>query len=562
MDWSHNNNYYSVLDLDYDNVKKVDVENLDRSKSLGKYWGEIAKLLHKVTWLPEGNEDSYISGFTHIGKENAFCEVAEDEEMKKTKTMKEKLSIRIDSNEIGSDNVTYTKKVRFYPTKLQKEVFRNCCIGANYYYNKTISYLMEQRNTILEKLYGLVNEYKLRYKQANYLVDESKLIPNFRDVRNKLIIKVVDMNEINEWEKLIPSHVKATAIQDAFTSFDVNIKKHLIHYSTRKSSAIRNKTDSFEYNMFEIKERTKLKSFAISYRAIFLANQTIMPRLTENDKFHIKKRKLNSLLNKHIGDSRVVYEYPNRWFLCLSMEKPTYNILNKPNSIVTLDPGVRTFQTFYSPQGIAGKIGNDLHKKIYSINTQIDNMQSCHDKSKASKYNRKRRNLRRKMQRLRNKIHHCVNDLHKKTASYLVNNFSTILIPKTNISDMVKTLPPKVNRNLLALSHYKFRSYLKFKASYTNCNVLEVSEAYTSKTCASCGIEHTNLGGDKIFTCPNKKCSYELDRDIHGARNIYIRNITQSGLMNAKELLKLVKDNDKKSSLSQTSKGSLRSIIH
>ena len=75
-----------------------------------------------------------------------------------------------------------------------------------------------------------------------------------------------------------------------------------------------------------------------------------------------------------------------------------------------------------------------------------------------------------------------------------------------------------------ALSHFLFKERLKSKASEYNCIVKIVDESYTSKTCGKCGELNENLGGSKVFKCPQYMCLYRMDRDIHGARNIYIKN--------------------------------------
>jgi putative transposase len=43
-------------------------------------------------------------------------------------------------------------------------------------------------------------------------------------------------------------------------------------------------------------------------------------------------------------------------------------------------------------------------------------------------------------------------------------------------------------------------------------------------TCGHCG-QIKKVGSDKIYSCNH--CGYVVDRDIHGARNICIKTITQ-----------------------------------
>ena len=59
------------------------------------------------------------------------------------------------------------------------------------------------------------------------------------------------------------------------------------------------------------------------------------------------------------------------------------------------------------------------------------------------------------------------------------------------------------------------------KAEEIGKQVFIVSEAYTSKTCSWCGWINRKLGGKKIFKC--RRCNLCLDRDINGARGIFLR---------------------------------------
>ena len=115
-----------------------------------------------------------------------------------------------------------------------------------------------------------------------------------------------------------------------------------------------------------------------------------------------------------------------------------------------------------------------------------------------------------------------IDELHKKTASFLVRSFENILIPTFETSQMSRKLHSKTARSMLTFAHYRFKQFLKAKAEEYSANVVEVSEAYTSKTCSYCGKIH-NIGSKKLLKC---SCNARIDRDINGARGILLRALT------------------------------------
>ncbi|PIK87931.1 transposase IS605, partial [Synechococcus sp. 65AY6A5] len=73
------------------------------------------------------------------------------------------------------------------------------------------------------------------------------------------------------------------------------------------------------------------------------------------------------------------------------------------------------------------------------------------------------------------------------------------------------------------------KQLLKFQAKKKNVVVVEVSEAYTSKTCTKCGHIHTKLGGAKVFRCP--KCNHRLPRDWQGALGVMLRALRDTAFL-------------------------------
>ena len=54
-------------------------------------------------------------------------------------------------------------------------------------------------------------------------------------------------------------------------------------------------------------------------------------------------------------------------------------------------------------------------------------------------------------------------------------------------------------RQMLTLSHYKLKKFIKHKANEFHKIVIDVNEAYTSKTVSWTGEIINNLGGSKII---------------------------------------------------------------
>ena len=86
-----------------------------------------------------------------------------------------------------------------------------------------------------------------------------------------------------------------------------------------------------------------------------------------------------------------------------------------------------------------------------------------------------------------------------------------------------KKISRQTKRLMYAFKFYQFRSRLKDKCEEKDCELLVVTEEFTSKTCGCCGELNESLGGSKVFRCPN--CKVEMDRDDNGARNILIKNL-------------------------------------
>lgn len=223
--------------------------------------------------------------------------------------------------------------------------------------------------------------------------------------------------------------------------------------------------------------------------------------------------------------------------------------------IVALDPGEKIFMTFYSLNKY-GKISENNRIWIIKIYRKIRKLQSILDKNRNKNYRRikHKKSIKRKIHKLYQKIKNKINEIHKKTAKYLCENYERILIPSFETKPMIsknryekeknkieeikdqeekrnkmkklnktKKMSEEIKFVIGMESHYKFKEYLKAKAKEYRTVVTEIDESYTSKACSKCG-ELSDTYVNRIKIC---KCGYKIDRDINGARNILIKSIRE-----------------------------------
>ena len=187
-----------------------------------------------------------------------------------------------------------------------------------------------------------------------------------------------------------------------------------------------------------------------------------------------------------------------------------------------LDPGIRSFLTGYSPDGRAFDIGNTDISRLYRLCLALDKLIGRTQQRRKFK----RKGMLRAQVRARAKIRAIVDEVHWKTIRYLCTRYDDIVIPKFEVSQMVRRgsrrIRSKTARAMLTWSHYRFRCRLLEKASQFGCRVHVKTEEYTSKTCTACGNVKVDLGGAKSYRCAN--CGVKIDRDLNGARNIFLKN--------------------------------------
>jgi putative transposase len=204
----------------------------------------------------------------------------------------------------------------------------------------------------------------------------------------------------------------------------------------------------------------------------------------------------------------------------LSHKQSRKNLFQTKKDIVSLDPGVRTFQTGYCSNEMLelGKNCSTVLKEKLLLLDKIDRRRKTEPLAKGR--------LDKKYDQIQRKITNLVDELHFKTINHLYKNYHTIVIGKMSTQSIVKgkMISKMTKRILLAMRHYEFRNRLKAKCVEYKIQFYEVDESYTTMTCSVCGKINRKVGASEIFRCIRPTCGIEMKRDFNGGRGIFLKN--------------------------------------
>jgi len=148
--------------------------------------------------------------------------------------------------------------------------------------------------------------------------------------------------------------------------------------------------------------------------------------------------------------------------------------------------------------------------------------------SRCKRYSRRWCKLRRTKWRVQERTHRRIKDLNHKITRIAINwclehGIKTLIIGDLyGIADSTKDrLPRQVRQKISQWGFYTQKQYLIYKGKEVGIDVVEVDEAYTSKTCPRCG--YRNRPKNRNYSCG--QCGLTCHRDIVGACNILCRYI-------------------------------------
>ena len=508
-----------------------EVESTLKGEAFKPFWTNSSKEISEKLWLPiqtdfQDLDSSSLSGCLVNLMQNSHTSIKKTNQLNQRcylTSWKSLQSLQPDTTVVGN---TKMLKIRMIPSTPQKLLFNKCFQAYRFFYNKAIHEINRRYHEKLHYFRNLNhcilcsnpkhdNTFLCEKHQKNKIPWKLEItLPSIRKAIMKSDKEIKAENDPkNMWQLEIPYDTRQLAIKDAIGAY---------------TSALSLKSKGLN-NGFEMKYKCRKSPthvFSIDSDAIDTNYQIFKRRLKKDATLRFRKHDNNKLPTQGVTkDSKIMKDH-GKFYILIPIDA-THIETKLPNEkIISLDPGIRTFQTGYDPNGKVFNIGDKTTLKLQEYYDKIDMLKGV---ITTSTKRRKSRNIRHRIRLLLKKVNDIVRNLHNQVSVALTKEYENILLPEFCTSKMLKgkKLHSSVNRLMSSLSFYRFKEKMKYEASKRKRNLYIVREEYTSKTCTRCGDLNQTLGSNKVFTC--NKCNLVIDRDINGARNIMIKNTSVLG---------------------------------
>lgn len=400
-------------------------------------------------------------------------------------------------------------------------LFKRCAGTHRYFYNKAVAEINKRYHARMEEFVNhptcLHCDNPKENGTFNCKAHRKKAIPwkldiKLLSIRQSVLKSDAELSTKEKWQKDIPYDTRQLAIKDAVSSY-------------KSATALKTKGIIQQFKLRFKKRAVPKQSFWVDHRAIKDGWRLFTQRLKNESQLIINRRHLKFIRNKKVDNDVQIMNDRGCWYLLLTFTRDHEKWGRPEYEAISLDPGIRTFQTGYSPNGIVMKMGERQIHQVKKLHDKIDVLRSV--RTKVCK-KRKKKHIKSSLLKYQKKVIDVVDNLHNQLASKLTNTFQHIILPPFETSKMIQEesyLQSATKRMMGALSFYRFKCKLTSQCKRKNRNLYIESEACTTKTCGQCGMFHHKLGGNKTYKCSG--CNYEMDRDVHGSRNIFIRYQTK-----------------------------------
>ena len=491
---------------------------ISKEKRLQSYWTKASGEWSQKLWLPTGTGSVGSPGNTSNGCSNVSESISSSKinriltlkKSSKTTSCRSSMFSLAGTTVSGGNQELQSCREKYRRSKQKQENLRHARTTKNnqesekkkIHVDDTDPYLIFSKRFRLlpdRKQARIINDWiaatrKVRNCCQNAIDTEKEDPISEVSLRNRFVIAKQMSEETKktmEWTLRTPKRIREYAVKDLVSEYKGNFTK-------LKKGQIKH------FKMYPKSRLDSKQTINISHEATHIRDNCIVTcglKVKISEDIPDFEPLTNMRLTRHDGN----------YYLSI----PEYTIPFKHSNdtetdrIVSVDPGINIFGTYYSPDGEWGEIGGDIRTKLDSFYRK--------EKGIREKVKNKLR-AKKAILRLNRKKISFIDDFQWKTVHWLLGHYKTIVIPRLYVSKSNKL----IKQYQADIRHCQFVDRLIHKSMfYTDREIHVCKEHGTSSLCTRCQSIDTVKG----HTVQCLQCGLVVHRDLAGARNILLKHL-------------------------------------
>lgn len=536
MIWSVKLNIYRIFILLTKLSKTSQAELISKEKDLTKFWLTFCPEMSKKLWLPiktgcVGSRGTTLSGFLNkkelISSSKIKKNIAQSQNLAMTCSvssmysphdttayegnilLKEKKAKRLKTLRLYETR-THNRLVKKDPDRIKKEIIDidDYIIKAKKI--KVIPFSKDSRKT-------LNDAFAVCRKLRNCFTDEINKNPNITmyEMRDKFVteskMKEKELKQLG-WtfrisQKIREATVRRYMIDYATANKNLKDSTYKFYYKVKKNKNGKKKKRKIKKKItmrFKEKDEKKQTIYVSKERSMFVDDGNMLETFN-GIKLILTEKYGEGIPQCDLVLQRIGYDY---YLYIPEYSEPDFRT-EAPDRIVALDLGLKTFATYFSPDGEWGEIYPKFQDKLKKAYLRIEKIKK---KTTLPKMRKKKA-----IQKIERGIKNTVDDLQWKAARWLLSNFRKIIVSRLYVAKANK-LVKKIQADAELCS---FVDKLKLKSmEYKNSEIHICREHNTTKACTNCLSLNTTRNNEVIC----KTCGFRSHRDFSAARNIFMKH--------------------------------------
>ena len=364
-------------------------------------------------------------------------------------------------------------KIRLYPNKNQ-EIYISKLLGCyRFVYNQCLdkkikAYTIDKTNLGLKDLGNFFHQDLTKNEEYGWLSEHNT--------------KVLKQTIIN----LLDSYKRFFVNGNGFPKF-------------------KSKHDNNQSCRFPLEAMSKINDYSTNKLTLTSQLKNLHFKCSDKYKKYLVKHK------DRIKSSTLTKTKSGNYFLSILIDGDLMKIYDKSiNNIVGIDLGIKDFIVTSENQTFENiKIKRNNQKKLTKLNQRL---------SRKQKDSKNKNKARIKLAKFNEKLNNIKENYLHQVSNQLLNENQVIVMENLGVKNMMSN--HNLARSIQELSLYHFKEILRYKAKWSDRDIVEIDRFYpSSKLCNCCGHKKDDLTlNDREWQC--LECKTHHNRDLNAAINI------------------------------------------